>query len=65
MQHLFTATGLHVKLPDLQMHNNTAFVITCWELAVEAHSMCSYVAAVCLTRLTAEAAVNPAQLRGK
>ena len=36
---------------------------TCWELAVEAEAMCSYVAAVCLTGLATEAAVNPAQLR--
>ena len=39
---------------------DTTRVFTCGKLAVEAHSMCGYVAAVCFTRLAAEAAVNPA-----
>ena len=44
------------------MQSDITLASTCWELAVEARSMCSYIAAVRLTRLTAEAAVNPAQL---
>lgn len=66
------ATGWHVMLPYHVamaniitrflhlMQSNVELVSTCWKLAVKAHSMCSYIAAVRLTRLTAEAAVNPA-----
>ena len=42
---------------------NTEAVTTCWEHTREGQPMRRYVAAVCLTGVTAEAAVDPAQLR--
>lgn len=54
-------TVCHAAVTSLPVRSSdTTTLFTCGKLAVEARSVRGYVAAVCFTRLAAEAAVNPA-----